>query len=125
MKMTGPEGLGEFADECASTLFDGSSIQFHYPDGCNLTNWPIAKIITLNDEFLKRLRSAGNVYALYTRRPNEAGSVAYVGQRKSEGLREKITQHLVSKNSRSDSMLAAVKTDVSDGREMTISLTYA
>lgn len=124
MKMTGPEGLDEFAEKCASALFVGSPIQFPYPDGCNLTNWPIAKIKTLNDETLKGLRGAGNVYALYTRRPNEAWSVVYVGQRKSEGLRERITQHLVNKDSRTGSMLEAVKTAVSDGREMAISFIH-
>ena len=121
MKMTGPKGLEEFADECASALIVDSPVQFNYPDSCNLSNWPITEIKKLNDETLKGLRGAGNVYALYTRRPNEAWSVVYVGQRKSEGLRDRITQHLVNKDSRTGSMLETVKMAVNDGREMAIS----
>jgi hypothetical protein len=119
--MKGPEGLDEFANECASALIVDSPIQFFYPDDCNFTNWPIEEIKQLNDETLKSLRRAGNVYALYLRRAGESWSVVYVGQRKSAGLRERITQHLVNKNVRTGSMLKAVKTAISDGREMGIS----
>ena len=45
----------------------------------------------------------------------------YVGQRKSPSLKERIVQHLVKKNERTGSMLEAVKTAVSDGREAAIS----
>ncbi len=124
MKMNGPEGLDEFANECASALIIDSPIQFHYPDGCNLENWPVPEIKKLNAETLQGLRGAGNVYALYTRRRNEAWSVVYVGQRKSKGLRERITQHLVNKDSRTGSMLEAVKTAVFDGREIAISFIH-
>lgn len=119
--MKGPEGLDQFANECASALIVDSPIPFLYPENCNLTNWPIDEIKELNDSILKNLRGAGNVYALYTRRPNENWSVVYVGQRKSAGLRERITQHLVNKDVRTGSMLEAVKTAISDGREMAIS----
>ena len=121
MPMKGPEGLDEFADECASELLVDSPTQFHYPENCNFTNWPIDEIKELNDETLKSLRGAGNVYALYSRRPDESWSVVYVGQRKSAGLRERITQHMVNKDVRTGSMLEAVKTAISDGREMAIS----
>ena len=121
MPMIGPEGLDEFADECALALIVDSPTQIFYPDDCNFTNWPIDEIKQLNDRTLKSLRGAGNVYALYTRRLDESWSVVYVGQRKSTGLRERITQHLINKDVRTGSMLEAVKTAVSDGREMAIS----
>ncbi|WP_045858844.1 GIY-YIG nuclease family protein [Teredinibacter purpureus] len=121
MPMIGPEGLDEFADECASALIVDSPTKFFYPDDCNFTNWPIDEIKQLNDETLKSLRGAGNVYAIYTRRVGESWSAVYVGQRKSTGLRERITQHLINKDVRTGSMLEAVKTAISDGREMAIS----
>lgn len=124
MPMNGPEGLDQFANECASTLIVDSPIPFLYPVNCNFTSWPINEIKKLNDEILKSLRGAGNVYALYTRLPNENWSVVYVGQRKSAGLRERITQHLVNKNVRTGSMLEKVKTAISDGREMAISFIH-
>lgn len=121
MELKGHEGLDEFAERCAEALIVDSPIQFNYPDGSSLTNWPVAEIKQLNDLVLKELRGAGNVYALYTRRAEGAWSVVYVGQRKSEGLRERITQHLINKDTRTGSMLEAVKTAVSDGREMAVS----
>lgn len=121
MQLNGPEGLDEFAEKCATALIVDSPAQFNYPNGANLTNWPVAEIKKMNDVLLKGLRGAGNVYALYIRRPGDAWAVVYVGQRKSEGLRERITQHLINKDSRTGSMLEAVKTAVSDGREMAIS----
>jgi hypothetical protein len=121
MKLVGPDGLEEFAEKCAKELIVNNPTPFSYPDGCSLSNWPIQEIKRANDANLKSLRGKGNVYALYTRRDEEPWKVAYVGQRKSDGLRERITQHLICKDGRTGSMLEAVKTAVSDGRQIAFS----
>jgi hypothetical protein len=121
MKFIGPEGLEEFAEKCAKALIVEHPIAFSYPAGCSLSSWPIKEIKHVNDAALKSLRGKGNVYALYTRRGEEPWKVVYVGQRKSEGLRERITQHLICKDGRTGSMLEAVKAAVSDGRQIAFS----
>ena len=45
----------------------------------------------------------------------------YVGERKSIGLRDRITQHLIDKDHRTGSMLEAVKTAVSAGQRVGLS----
>ena len=92
----GPEGLVEFANECASALLTGVQHEFSYPTGCSLTNWPSAEIKAMNESFLKTLRGRGNVYAIYLRNSKQNDWVpVYVGQRKSANLRERISHHLL------------------------------
>lgn len=119
---TGPDGLAEFAGECAHALLAGVQQEFRYPPGCSLTNWPSAEIKAVNENFLKTLRGRGNVYAIYLRnsKQNEWISV-YVGQRKSANLRERISHHLLSKHEKTGSMLAAVQTAVAAGGEIGLS----
>jgi len=78
---------------------------------------------SLNKDILDSLRNSGNVYSLYTRskKNNAAWIPVYVGQRKSASLRERITQHLITKDERTGSMLEAVKTAVADGNKIAIS----
>jgi hypothetical protein len=52
---------------------------------------------------------------------NENWSTVYVGERKSSGLRERITQHLITKDHRTGSMLKAVKTAVAAGQKIGVS----
>ena len=112
--LTGHPSFAEFADSCAQELFAGVPHQFVFPEGCSLQHWPVEEIKTTNDEFLKTLRHRANVYALLVCSPddNENWRAVYVGERKSAGLRERITQHLITKNHRTGSMLEAVKTAV-------------
>ncbi len=121
--MNGPDGLGEFAEECLSALIVSSPIEFEYPDGCSFEYWPVNEIRSHNKELLDNLRNNGNVYALYTKKTTESSlwTPAYVGQRKSASLRERITQHLVTKNERTGSKLEDVKKAVSGGNKIAIS----
>lgn len=120
---TGPEGLAEFASQCSAALLADVQHQFEYPPECSLTHWPVTEIKSVNATLLKSLRGRGNVYALYVRGKNEKHWVpVYVGQRKSVSLRERISHHLISKNERTGSMLAAVKTAVAAGEEIGFSL---
>lgn len=118
----GPEGLHDFVEDCAEGLLAGVQHQFIYPTGCTLHNWPVDGIKRANEPFLKSLRGRANVYALFVRRPDGPWLPMYVGERKSIGLRDRLTQHLISKDHRTGSMLEAVKAAVSAGEEIGVSL---
>jgi hypothetical protein len=122
-EMKGPDGLEQFADDCLKALIIETPTEFNYPDDCSLNHWPVNEIRTLNKIILDSLRNSGNVYALYTKSKmkNSSWVPVYVGQRKSASLRERITQHLVTKNERTGSTLEAVKTAVADGNKIAIS----
>ncbi len=122
-KLSGPSGLAEFAELCAQALFAEVPHQFIFPVGCSLQHWSVGEIKTLNEIFLKTLKHRANVYVLSVRPSggNQNWSPVYVGQRKSAGLRERITQHLITKNHRTGSMLEAVKTAVAAGQEIGVS----
>lgn len=121
--LTGPSGLAEFAESCAQALFAEVPQQFVFPAGCNLQHWPVGEIRSSNEAFLKTLRHRANVYVLSVRPlgENQNWSPVYVGERKSAGLRDRITQHLIKKNDRTGSMLEAVKTAVAAGQEIGVS----
>jgi hypothetical protein len=121
--LSGPSGLAEFVESCAHELFAEVPHQFVFPVGCSIQHWPVGEIKTLNEAFLKTLRHRANVYALSVRPSgdNQNWSPVYVGERKSAGLRERITQHLITKNHRTGSMLEVVKTAVAAGQEIGVS----
>lgn len=118
--LTGPAGLAEFADDCAEKLFAGVQHQFSFPLGCSLEYWPVEEIKLANEEFLGTLRHRANIYALFVRgkEADQPWQPVYVGERKSNGLRERITQHLIHKDHRTGSMLEAVKTAVHAGKHV-------
>lgn len=121
--LMGPAGLSEFAEECARVLFSDPLHQFRYPENCSLQHWPIVEIKAANHVLLKSLRHRANVYAIWVRDParKEPWRPVYVGERKSDGLRDRITQHLIAKDHRTGSMLEAIKTAVSSGKEIALS----
>ncbi len=122
-EMRGPDGLDEFAEECLEALLIPCPTEFIYPNSCSLNHWPVDEIKILNKKILDSLRHSGNVYSLYTKCQTEGAAwfPVYVGQRKSASLRERITQHLVTKDGGTGSMLEAVKTAVAGGNEIAIS----
>ncbi len=123
VELKGPDGLEKFADECAEALIIKNPTEFKYPDNSSLNHWPVDEIKVLNKAILDGLRNSGNVYALYTKskKKNSTWVPVYVGQRKSASLRDRITQHLITKNACTGSMLEAVKTAVADGNKVAIS----
>jgi len=119
----GPPGLEELVEACANDLFSQVQYEFIFPTGCSLHSWPVSEIRAANDVLLRSLRNRGNVYALFVRAPGEVASWTkmYVGERKSSGLRDRITQHLIDKHEKTGSMLEAVKTAVSNGSAIGLS----
>lgn len=120
---TGPAGLTEFSKQCAAELFRTVQHQFAFPEGCSLQHWPIQEIKLANKDFLESLRHSGNVYALFVRAPTKGAQwvPVYVGQRKSIGLRDRITQHLIDKDEKTGSMLKAIKIAVAAGSSIGVS----
>jgi hypothetical protein len=124
LTLHGPPELSAFAEECAAGLFTKVHYHFKYPPGSTLENWPVDQIKSLNKDFLATLRNRANVYTIFI---GEAGETPnwrkmYVGERKSIGLRERITQHLISKNHQTGSALSKVKEAVASGKEIGVSL---
>ncbi|WP_429062241.1 hypothetical protein [Aeromonas veronii] len=121
--MKGPDGLDEFSDACAEKLIIENPIEIKYPDDCSLTNWPVDKIKELNKSTLDSLRNSGNVYTLYTKDKNTGSAwiPMYVGQRKSEFLRDRMTQHLIKKCDGTASMFNAIKDAVLNKKTIAIS----
>ena len=121
--LTGPAGLPEFAEQCAKNLFASIQHQFSFPLGCSLEHWPAKEIKLANEEFLRTLRHRANIYALFVRgtKADQPWQPMYVGERKSNGLRERITQHLIRKDHRTGSMLEKVKTEVHAGKHVGLS----
>lgn len=121
MILKGPAELENFADECIAKLIVASPDRFYYPAECGHDHWPVAAIKELNKELLQSLGGAGNVYAIHVRAAGHPWSVVYVGQRKSAGLRNRLTQHLINKDARTGAMLDRVKQTVAEGSELAIS----
>lgn len=119
----GPAGLAEFSEECAKFLFSTVQYNFVFPPNVTIHNWPVDQIKKTNQLFLSRLRNRANIYCIFTRSSEQLTdwNPMYVGERKSVGLRERVTQHLIKKDHRTGSMLDAVKAAVVEGKEIGLS----
>lgn len=120
--------LKDFALSCKTELIVDEPYEFIYP--IELQNdtdekvWeeciPIIK--ELNIDLLSKLRNNANLYAIYVRRSNNGKWMPmYVGERKSDGMRERITQHLINKNTATGSKLAEVKEVIRSGCSIGVS----
>jgi hypothetical protein len=119
----GPDELLGFADRCGSALFSAGKHEFHFPTRCTVETWPTDEIKELNKTLLDNLKNAANVYAIFLNDPTENGEwvAMYVGQRKASGLRERITQHLITRSQQTGSVLDLVKVAVSTGSKICLS----
>ena len=113
--------LKAFANTCLKKLVSDPK-PFKYPNiSCN-SNWDIEKIKEENSKLLRQLRHNGNLYALYTRENSLSNwRLRYVGQSKSKSLRERISQHLISKNEQTGSKLENIKGAIFNGEEVALS----
>lgn len=117
--------LEEFARECKKTLIvDRKNLrQINYPECCSVKCWPVKQIKEKNSDFLDSLNNKGNVYAILTQKPeSDEWNPIYVGQRKADGFRSRMYQHLIKKNKKTGSKLEKVKKAVSEGQQ--IAVTY-
>ncbi|WP_071395069.1 hypothetical protein [Bacillus tuaregi] len=120
--------LKEFALSCKMELIVEEPYDFVYPiELLNYTDekvWeeciPIIK--EFNIDILSKLRNNANLYTIYIRRSkNDKWMPMYVGERKSDGMRERITQHLINKNAATGSKLAEVKEVIRSGGSIGVS----
>jgi hypothetical protein len=119
----GPKELVAYATSCEAALLEGVKHAISYPASANSANWPADEIQSKNEEFLSTLRNAGNVYALFVAdRPESSPWILrYVGERKSNGLRQRLTEHLIKKNAKTGSKLPEIQQSVSDGKRIAVS----
>jgi len=114
--------LEAFADTCLNELVISDPRPFTYPNSSCNSNWDIEKIKEENSNLLCQLRHNGNLYALYTRENSSSNwRLRYVGQRKSKNLRERISQHLISKNERTGSKLENIKGAIFNDEQVALS----
>lgn len=113
--------LTSFILACETALLKTQPTEFFYPELLQNKNisdpvWEnsITEIKELNDDFLSSLRGNANIYAIHIK-DDEEYKVAYVGQRKSMDMRERITQHLITKDPKTNSKLEYVRCAVSRG----------
>lgn len=114
---------------CETSLLDGELIQFKYPENLmgkifSDKEWEdsIQVIKNLNKETLSVLRNNANVYAIFVKEENGQWESTYVGERKASGIRERMTQHLITKDKATGSKLYNIKNCVSKG--MSIGLRF-
>lgn len=117
------QDLHDFTLKCEEQLLIKNPYEFIYPDGVrnnddDENSWckNIPKIKQMNENLLVNLRHNANLYAIFTRdSKDDIWQVVYVGERKSEGMRDRITQHLINKNIGTGSKLDKVKEVVRSG----------
>lgn len=115
--------LEEFAYDCKKALLiDRENFcQVRYPEGCSLQCWPAVQIRKLNPKFFRSLNGKGNVYAILTQESqSDEWNPKYVGERKSDKLRQRMNQHLVNKSDGTGSKLDRVKEAVSRGQKIAV-----
>lgn len=119
----GPKELAAFAASCEAALLQGDKHEVQYPTGSNAAHWPAEEIKSKNEALLAQLRGGGNVYALFVADGPVSSEwvLRYVGERKSDGLRQRLTEHLIKKNAKTGSKLTDVQAAVSTGKRISVS----
>lgn len=119
----GPKELADFATDCEEKLLKGMKHEVRYPTGVSAAYWPAEEIKSTNEDLLAQLRNAGNVYAIFQADEpvNPAWVLRYVGERKSDGLRQRLTEHLIKKNAQTGSKLTDIQAAVASGKRIAVS----
>ncbi|GAB4073750.1 hypothetical protein GCM10028778_12530 [Barrientosiimonas marina] len=122
--------LNEFAKHCGEKLLEesGNIEKFVYPDEVRHDNdestWQeyIDVMKQKNDDLLSNLGRNANIYAIHKWSAADKKWIPmYVGERKTGGMRERITQHLIDKNVQTGSKLTEVKKMVRSGESIGVS----
>ena len=115
--------LMKFAFACKEALLveKRNFCLVEFPTECSNQSWPAKKIRDSNSQFLKSLRGNGNIYAILTQESRSTDwDAKYVGQRKSDNLKERIEQHLVYRGKKTSSKLDNVKKAVFEGQQVAV-----
>lgn len=107
--INGPSSLRNFVDKCAKRLLDRRKVHvIEY--SCALKRWNSKVLLKANAEYFQGLGNHANVYALFLRTSKTKRWVLrYVGQRKSQHIRERLIQHLIKYRPKTGSKFKYVK----------------
>ena len=118
-----PAGLEALAQKYEKALLTVEPILFKFPEDYSSKKRLVKETKELNAPILLSLKDNANVYAIFIRRQGDVEwQIKYVGQRKREWIRERIVQHLITKDRRTGAKLEKVRESVSLNKE--IGLTF-
>jgi len=131
IEMELPDSLQSYINECESKLLNGEPSEFVYPVdfiGKRISDpiWDemITQVKKPNESILSTLRNKANIYAIFTKNGDEPWDKKYVGERKALDMRQRMTSHLVNKNSGTGSKLDFVRKAVSQGEKIGLRFIY-
>ena len=120
-----PAELQSYIEICENSLLRNEPTEFLYPNeliGKRIADpiWEqkISEVKAPNEPLLSSLRNKANVYAIFTKESNNQWVKKYVGERKAIDMRQRITSHLINKNSGTGSKLDYVREAVSRGEKI-------
>ena len=121
------EKLVGFAKDIEQQFLTLIPYHFQYPIGVESNDvWDeefICEIKKLNEQFLSNLIHNANLYMIYTRKSvNSKWKPRYLGERKSKGMRGRITNHLITKNDGTGAKLDKVKNALRNGEQIGVNL---
>ena len=122
MQYPNVKDLEKFLQVCEDELFNQENRQlFNYPSEV-LVDWDAKLIKDENENILKKLRGAANVYAIFLAGEGESEfSIAYIGQTNSKDARARLTNHLIAKNEGTGAKLDKTVGHVQSGGKIKIS----
>ena len=112
--------LQDLVRHARAKLLSGPTSPVAYPEDRGPDDWDADEISRMNEDLLRDLAGAGNVYAIFVGE-GEEWLARYVGQRKREKLGARLRQHLVKAHKRTGSKLEKVQAAVRDGKRIGIS----
>lgn len=119
-------GLDDIAQRCWQSLIDTEPYEFRYPDAAHETeDWTPFIDVTKDDNsgFLENLRGNANLYILLIRAPTQSDwNTRYIGESRRELIRQRLTDHLITKDPRTGSQLKKVRLALSKGFRIGVSL---
>jgi len=112
--------LDSFLSECEKWLLDGRRRKL-IDYSSHALYWNGDKLKALNSKVLKEFAEEANVYAIFSKKPNEEFRLRYIGQTKSSGAGARLTNHLFKKNDNTGAKLKKVKEHVKSGGSIAVS----
>ena len=114
--------LEDFAKRARTDLLLKPMKCIKFPCGSNSDCWDHKKIGEINKQIFRELDGMGNIYCIFTKYKGGDWIAQYVGQRKSNGLKQRIRSHLVFKSKKTGSQLKKVQYAV--GKRGQVGISY-
>ncbi|RQW61910.1 GIY-YIG nuclease family protein [Vibrio viridaestus] len=122
MKYRNIESLEEFIKEVNTALFNEDSlINFKYPSNA-ISPWDSVQLDLANSDTLNSLAGTANIYAIFTaENSSDSFKLRYIGKTKKNLARQRIRNHLITKNERTGAKLEKIISHVTSGGSVKIS----